>query len=743
MKPIVDLFSEEPPESNAAALDVAQRIDDLRQEIAQHNIAYYQMDAPKITDAEYDALFRALEQLERAHPEYVSLDSPTQRVGSAPLAHFEKVQLRVPMLSLANAFSEDEVRAFDVRVREGLGVASSVAYAVEVKFDGLAINLRYERGVLVQAATRGDGAVGENVTANVRTIRSIPLRLYPDVKDDGLGDVFGDVSGDSTSSRADGLGIPDVLEVRGEVVMLRADFDALNQEQIARGEKPFANPRNAAAGALRQLDSKITAGRKLSFYAYGVGEVQEGAHSFEQISATGMAAQFKTWGFPVFTSMPAVIGAEGLLGFYEQTGAIRDQLPFDIDGVVYKVDDCVSQQRLGFVSRAPRWAIAHKFPAQEMPTTVLDITVQVGRTGAITPVARLEAVEVGGVVVTNATLHNEDEIRRKDVRVGDTVLVRRAGDVIPEVLMCLVDKRPEGTHPFVMPTHCPECASPIQREEGEAVARCTGGMNCPAQIKQGLIHFVSRKAMNIEGLGDKLIEQLVDRQLIKTPVDVFALAQPNAFEALRQLERMADKSARNVQQAIEVAKKTTLARLIYALGIRHVGESTAKALAKRFGSIEKLMQASYDELLAIEDIGPVGAQSLLDYWADVRSTDFIQGLRAHGVEWSSTQPSDVRALGDVASVSSGGDAGVSSVVATAFYGKTVVLTGTLQGLSREDAKARLEAAGAKVTGSVSAKTDYVIAGEAAGSKLDKALALNVPVLSEAQMLAWLDASLAG
>ena len=671
-----------------------QRIEALRAQLRAHNIAYYVNDAPTVSDAQYDALFRELEALEQAHPEFASVDSPTQRVGGAPLSQFAKVRHRVPMLSLANAFSEAEVRAFDQRMQDELRVAAvlradeAVRYACEVKFDGLAINLRYEKGVLVQAATRGDGETGEDVTANIRTIRSIPLRLQ-------------------------GAHVPEILEVRGEVLMKRSDFERLNLAQADKGEKLFANPRNAAAGSLRQLDSRITAQRKLSFFAYGIGEIEDERGDFVTDDFAHIVAQLRALGFPVFTVQPVVTGAEGLLAFYAQTGEQRNELPFDIDGVVYKVNDTAQQEALGFVSRSPRWAIAHKFPAQEMTTVVQDITVQVGRTGAITPVARLAPVEVGGVVVTNATLHNADEVARKDMRIGDTVVVRRAGDVIPEVVMSIIEKRPADARVFVMPTQCPECASPIVREEGEAVARCSGGLICPAQLKQSLMHFASRKAVNIDGLGDKLIEQLVDVGLVKTPDDLYRLS----VVQLAQLERMAQKSAQNVFDAIQSSKKTTLARFVYALGIRHVGEATAKSLAQHFRTLDAIRAASVDELLAVSDIGPVVAQAIVDFWADARHQNVTERLIQWGVHWDSLPE--------------------THAADSAFAGKTVVLTGTLPTLAREDAKAMLEAAGAKVAGSVSSKTDYVVAGEAAGSKLDKAHALGVRVLDEAQMLALL------
>mgnify|MGYP003599994606 CR=1 FL=1 len=675
-----DLFSEPSPEEI--------RVAELREALALHNTAYYVNDAPTISDAEYDALFRELQQLEAQYPDLRSIDSPTQRVGGAVLDAFDKVTHRVPMLSLSNAFDPSDIVAFDKRIRDDLGVSDELTYAVEVKFDGLAMSLRYEHGILVQAATRGDGQVGENVTANVRTIRAIPLKLS-------------------------GKNIPEVLEVRGEVLMRREDFAKLNQMQMERGDKLFANPRNAAAGSLRQLDSSITAQRTLSFFAYGVGEV---IGDFVQKDFSQTSAQLREWGLPIYTRDNTVVGVEGLLEFYDRILSTRDGLPFDIDGVVYKVNDVALQDELGFVSRSPRWAIAHKFPAQEMTTTVLDINVQVGRTGAITPVARLTPVFVGGVMVSNATLHNEDEVRRKDVRIGDTVVVRRAGDVIPEVVMSIIEKRPDDAREFVMPTRCPECDSVIHREEGEAAARCTGGLICPAQVKQSLMHFAQRRAINMDGLGDKLIEQLVDVGMVKTPDDLYRLT----VEQLAGLERMGEKSARNVVDAITASKQTTLAKFIYALGIRHVGEATAKSLAMYFGSLDKVMHASVEELCEVADVGPVVAESAHDFFADPRHQVVINALIECGVSWD--------------------DVVIHRAVEGAFVGKTVVLTGTLPTLGRDDAKAILEAAGAKVSGSVSAKTDYVVAGDAAGSKLEKAEKLGVKILDEAAMLQLLNAN---
>lgn len=696
MQTTFDLFSEPEPTPNEVE---HARMLALSEDIARHNLAYYVQDAPVISDAQYDALFNELLSLEKQHPQWQTIDSPTQRVGAAPLDSFKKVQHVVPMLSLANAFSSEDIVAFDARMHNELCVAqllkddARVEYAVEVKFDGLAINLRYENGVLVQAATRGDGQTGEEVTENVRTIRSIPLRLNTDAP-------------------------PAVLEVRGEVLMQRKDFDNLNAAQLQKGEKLFANPRNAAAGGLRQLDSSITAQRKLSFFAYGVGLVDDqNAVQFQQDSFHSVVMQLAAFGLPVYTKDNVVQGATGLLDFYTQVQNSRDGLPFDIDGVVYKVNDTIQQEALGFVSRSPRWAIAHKFPAQEMTTTVLDIDVQVGRTGAITPVARLAPVEVGGVVVSNATLHNIDELMRKDVRIGDTVVVRRAGDVIPEVVMCIVEQRPADARMFVMPTACPECDSPIVREVGEAISRCTGGLICPAQVKQSLMHFAQRRAVNVDGLGDKLIEQLVDVGWVKTPDDLYQLS----VEQLAGLERMAQKSAQNVYDALQVSKNTTLARFIYALGIRHVGEATAKSLAQHFGDLPHVQQASFESLCEVADVGPVVAQAIVDFFADARHQAVIEALIKCGVRWDNVTPQ--------------ADTNHTTGV---FFGKTVVLTGTLPTLGRDEAKALLEAAGAKVSGSVSSKTHFVVAGAEAGSKLEKAQLLGVTILDENAMRAHLN-----
>ena len=656
-----------------------RRVATLRAEIEGHDYHYYVEDAPSVSDAQYDALFRELQALESLHPELVTPDSPTQRVGGKVAGAFEAVLHRAPMLSLNNAFSDDEVEGFDRRVREALGV-DSVEYAVEPKFDGLAISLVYEQGALTVGATRGDGESGENVTANLRTIGAIPLRLPGDA--------------------------PSLLEVRGEVLMLKRDFEALNASQTARGEKTFANPRNAAAGSLRQLDPRVTAGRRLHFFAYGVGRVEWDEGATVPATHADLMQRLAALRLPMSAERSCVRGLAGLLAYYRSIGARRAELPYDIDGVVYKVNDLAAQQRLGFVSRAPRFALAHKYPAEEMVTEVVGIDVQVGRTGALTPVARLKPVFVGGVTVTNATLHNEDEVRRKDVRVGDTVIVRRAGDVIPEVVRIVPGARPPGTQPFVLPATCPECGSAVIRLEGEAIARCTGGLVCPAQRKQALLHFASRRAMDIEGLGDKLVEGLVDGDLVRTPADVYRLP----VEALAALPRMAEKSAANLAAAIDRSRSTTLARFIFALGVRHVGEATAKDLARHFGSLDKLLGASEVDLLGVPEVGPVVAQSIARFFAEPHNRDVIATLRTAGVHW---------AEGPLARAASG-----------CLAGKTLVLTGTLPTLTRDEAKALIEGAGGKVAGSVSARTDYVVAGEEAGTKLVKARELNVRVIDE-------------
>ena len=663
----------------------AERAAWLRREIERHNRLYYVDDAPEIDDAAFDTLFRELAALEAAHPALASPDSPTQRVGGAPAERFAPVSHRVPMLSLANAFTDEEVAAFDRRCREALE-RETVAYACELKFDGLAVSLAYEDGCFVRGATRGDGATGEDVTANLRTIRSLPLRLEG--------------------------GAPGYLEVRGEVVMLRRDFEALNRRQADAGEKTFVNPRNAAAGGLRQLDPKHTAKRRLSFFAYGIG-----AHEGFAVPATqeALMARLVALGLPVSRERRTVEGEAGLLAFHRDVAARREALPFDIDGVVYKVDRVADQEALGFVARAPRWAVAHKFPAQEATTELLAIDIQVGRTGAMTPVARLSPVFVGGTTVSSATLHNEDEVRRKDVWPGDTVVVRRAGDVIPEVArVAKPGPRGKGDR-FEMPAQCPECGSAVARLEGESAARCTGGLFCPAQRKASLLHFASRRAMDIEGLGDRLVEQLVDAGLVKTPADLYRLDAAQ----LADLERMAEKSAANVIAAVAKSKDVIFGCFVYALGIRHVGEVTAKDLARHFGGLDALMAADAAALQEARDVGPVVAESVAGFFAEPHNREVIGELRAVGVHWIEGEPERAAPAG-------------------AFAGKIVVVTGTLATMTREEAKARIEAAGGKVTGSVSKKTDFLVAGEEAGSKLERARALGIGVLDEAQFRAMLE-----
>lgn len=676
-----------PPTASAAMsspTEAAARAETLRREIERHNHAYYVLAAPLIPDAEFDKLFQELVTLEAAHAELRRSDSPTQRVGGAPRGDLPKVRHAVPMLSIHTETdaSAGGAAAFDARVRRELGLADDappIAYCAELKFDGLAVNLRYEHGVLVMAATRGDGEVGEDVTPNVRTIRSVPLRLTG--------------------------AAPAVLEVRGEVLMKRADFDALNARQRAAGEKVFVNPRNAAAGFLRQLDSRITVQRPLSFYAYGLGEVSA------PLAAThsGVLDALEKLGVPVAAERTVARGPGELAAFHARVAGLRDALPFDIDGVVYKVDALALQRELGFVSREPRWAVAHKYPAQEALTQVLGIDVQVGRTGKLTPVARLAPVFVGGVTVSNATLHNEDFIAQLGLMIGDTVTVRRAGDVIPEIVGVLPERRPADARAFVMPARCPVCGSAAQRDEAEKDTRCTGGLFCAAQRKQALLHFASRRAMDVEGLGDKLVDQLVEAGLVHTPADLFALS----VAQLTGLERMGEKSAQNLIAALERARHTSLARFVYALGIRHVGETTARDLARHFGALDALMAADPAALLAVRDVGPVVAASVAGFFAEPHNRDVIAALRAAGVVWPE------------------GPTLAPAAAAGPLAGKTLVLTGTLPTLSRDQAAALIEAAGGKVTGSVSKKTDYVVAGEAAGSKLERAQTLGVTVLDEA------------
>ncbi|MDP1636747.1 MAG: NAD-dependent DNA ligase LigA [Candidatus Nitrotoga sp.] len=663
---------------------VPQRIAHLRGEIERHNYHYHTLDAPLITDAEFDAMFRELQTLETQYPSLATPDSPSQRIGAAPLLSFAKVVHRSPMLSLSNAFNEEEVRAFDTRTREALGVAE-VDYSVEPKFDGLAVTLTYRDGIFVQGATRGDGEVGEDVTQNLRTIRNLPLRL--------------------DSGRL-AKPIP-FIEIRGEVLMFKVDFIALNREQADKGDKLFANPRNAAAGSLRQLNSRITSSRHLSFLAYGAGAVQgfilPDTHA-EQLECLQKIS------VPVPQERRVVHGVDGLLAYYREIGELRHKLPYEIDGVVYKVNNISQQSKLGYVSRAPRFALAHKFPAEEALTTVLDIEVQVGRTGALTPVARLAPVFVGGVTVTNATLHNEEELRRKDIRIGDTVSVRRAGDVIPEVARVLLERRSVDAREFNMPRTCPVCGAHVSKQPDEAIWRCSGGLFCPAQRKQALLHFASRRALDIEGLGDKLVDQLVEQQLVHTPADLYKLN----LRALAQLERMGERSAQNLLDAIEHSKQTTLARFIYALGIRNVGEATAKELARHFATLDNFMAADETRLQLVPDIGPIVAQSISTFFAEPHNIEVITQLHAAGVQWPEQAEKAVQLL--------------------PLNAKVFVLTGTLASMSRDEAKSRLETLGARVTGSVSQKTDYVVAGAEAGTKLGKAQQLNIAVLDEQQFL---------
>ena len=675
---------------------------------------YYVLDAPQVPDAEYDRLFQELQALEASHPQWITPDSPTQRVGGKPLDQFASVRHAVPMLSIRSETDTEAsgAQAFDARVRKELGLGEAdpaVEYVAELKFDGLAMNLRYEQGVLVQAATRGDGETGEDVTQNIRTIKQIPLRICAPT----LGASRSALSGGETC-----LSVPAVLEVRGEVYMRRDDFEALNERQRERiaagekGEKTFVNPRNAAAGAVRQLDPGIAAQRPLSFFAYGLGEVtpvEQGGPAFG--THYDMLQTLKLWGFPVAALVEQACGASELIAYHHRIGQTRDQLPYDIDGVVYKVNSLALQQQLGFVTREPRWAVAHKYPAQEQLTTVLGIDIQVGRTGKLTPVAKLAPVFVGGVTVTNATLHNEDEARRKDVRVGDTVVVRRAGDVIPEVVsVVLPTESVERGAIFTMPHACPVCGSVAVREEGEADYRCTGGLFCSAQRKQAILHFAHRRAVEVEGLGDKLVEQMVDAGIVKTLPDLYRLG----FTALAALDRMAEKSAQNIVAALEKSKQTTLPRFLFGMGIRHVGESTAKALARHFGKLDSIMDASEEQLLAVADVGPIVAQSIRTFFEQAHNREVVEQLRACGLTWEEGEP--------------------AMQTPKPLAGKTFVLTGTFPTLSRDEAKDLLEAAGAKVAGSVSKKTDYVVAGAEAGSKLEKAQTLGVAVIDEAAMV---------
>ena len=664
---------------------IFEQISQLRAQLEEHNHNYYVLDAPSIPDAEYDRLMRELSALEQANPEFQSPDSPTQKVGGAALDKFEQVTHQVPMLSLDNAFSEEEFAAFNRRIKERLMDNNELTFCCEPKLDGLAVSIIYRDGVLVQAATRGDGMVGENITQNVKTIRNVPLKLR--------GDDF-----------------PAELEVRGEVFMDSAGFVKLNSEAEKRGDKVFVNPRNAAAGSLRQLDSKVTAKRPLMFYAYSTGLVADGQlpeDHYQQL------AKLTDWGLPLCPETKLVEGQQAALDYYQDILTRRSSLAYEIDGVVIKVNDKKHQERLGFVARAPRWAIAFKFPAQEEITQLLDVEFQVGRTGAITPVARLEPVFVGGVTVSNATLHNGDEIARLGVKIGDTVIIRRAGDVIPQITQVVLERRPDDAKDIEFPATCPICDSHVERIEGEAVARCTGGLVCQAQRKQAIKHFASRKALDVDGLGDKIVDQLVDRELIKTPADLFILKQGH-FESL---ERMGPKSAKNLVNALQDAKQTTLAKFLYSLGIREVGEATAQNLANHFLTLEKITQASVDALTEVSDVGEIVAKHVRGFFSEEHNMAVVNALVEQGIHWPElTAP---------------------SADAQPLAGLTYVLTGTLSELNRNDAKARLQALGAKVSGSVSAKTDALIAGEKAGSKLTKAQDLGIDVLTEADLIALL------
>ncbi|HMK84442.1 MAG TPA: NAD-dependent DNA ligase LigA [Steroidobacteraceae bacterium] len=670
-----------PGEADLSRRAAASRAAELRELLERYNYRYHVLDDPEVPDAEYDRLMIELRGIESKYPDLATPDSPTQRVGAAPVAAFGTVRHRIPMLSLDNAFSEEDVRDFDRRVHERLARAASIRYAVEPKLDGLAVSARYERGSYVQGATRGDGETGEDITQNLRTIGALPLRLR-------------------------GANVPRVLEVRGEVFMPIAGFERFNKEALARGEKALINPRNAAAGSLRQLDPRVTAARPLDLFIYGVGFVEGGelpAHHSEVLGA------LRGFGFKICPQSRTVQSIEGCLGYYREIGAMRAKLPYQIDGVVYKVDDIELQRKLGFVSRAPRWAIAHKFPAEEALTTVRDIEFQVGRTGALTPVARLEPVFVGGVTVSNATLHNMDEMTRKDVRVGDTVVIRRAGDVIPEVVRVLEERRRAGAKLKPLPRRCPVCGSPVVRESDQAVARCSGGRTCSAQRKEEIKHFASRRALDIQGLGDKLIEQLVDRDWVRTPADLFELDAAR----LETLERMGEKSAGKLRSAIAAAKRTTLPRFLYALGIRDVGEATALVLAQHFGDVKAVAGASLEEIQRVPDVGPVVARNIRAYFDDAENAELLARLLASGITWPKQERA--RTAGELAD-------------------KTFVLTGTLAELTREAARDAIVERGGKVSGSVSKKTDYVVAGAEPGSKLDKARELGITVLDEAEFM---------
>jgi DNA ligase (NAD+) len=667
---------------------VRAEYEQLKDELNQHNHRYYVLDEPTIPDSEYDRSMRRLQDIEQQHPELLSDDSPSQRVGGAALPSFSQVSHAVPMLSLDNAFSEEELEAFDRRISDRLNYKDDqqIDLVCEPKLDGVAVSLLYSQGLLVRGATRGDGKVGEDITANVRTINSIPLRLNGD-------------------------GIPELLEVRGEIYLPRGGFDKINAAAIAKGDKPFVNPRNAAAGSLRQLDSKITASRPLEMCAYSVGQFQGGETPDSHLN---MLKALGSWGFKINTYVEAVQGIATCEAYYERMQKRRDQLPYDIDGIVYKVNDLGLQQRLGFVAKAPRWAIARKFPAQEEMTQLVDVEFQVGRTGALTPVARLAPVFVGGVTVSNATLHNGDEIARLGLCIGDTVIIRRAGDVIPKVAAVVLDRRPENAQPIVFPENCPVCQSSVRRVEGEAVARCSGGLFCGAQSKEAIKHFASRKAMDIDGLGDKLVELLVDRGLIYSPADLYELSATK----IADLERMGEKSAQNLIDSIAVSRQTTLAKFLFALGIREVGEATGQTLARNFGSLEAIIEAEQDALLEVDDIGPVVAYYIRDFFRNPDNLSIINALRESGVSWD--------------------DIDITAQDSQPLKGQTWVLTGGMEIMSRAEAKDRLQELGAKVAGSVSAKTSQVVAGPGAGSKLTKAQSLDIPVFDEEQFLAFLE-----
>lgn len=663
---------------SAAPTAIAQQLENLREQLREHNYRYYVLDTPSVPDAEYDRLFRQLQQLEQEHPDLVTPDSPTQRVGDRPLDAFSQVTHRVPMLSLDNVFNDQELVAFDRRVRDRLKTEDEIEYVCEPKLDGLAVSVLYENGVLVQAATRGDGQTGEDITQNIRTIQSLPLKLH-------------------------GAGYPSTLEVRGEVFMPRAGFEEMNRRAAENGEKVFVNPRNAAAGSLRQLDARITAQRPLDMYCYGVGFTAGGELAQTHYDNLQL---LKSWGLRINAETTLAHGAAELQQYHDAMLAKRNQLAYEIDGIVYKVNSLALQKELGFVSRAPRWATAHKFPAQEEMTELLGVDFQVGRTGALTPVARLAPVFVGGVTVSNATLHNMDEVARMDVRVGDTVIVHRAGDVIPKVVKVVLDKRPEHTQPILMPAHCPVCGSDIVKPEGEAVARCSGGLYCPAQVKEAIKHFASRKAMDVEGLGDKLVEQLVDQGLIAHVSDLYRLQ----VEPVAAMERMGQKSAQNLIDALEASKATTLPRFLFALGIRDVGEATALTLAQHFGTLENIRNASEEQLQEAPDVGPVVASRIAEFFRQPHNLEIIRALREAGVHWPEQEP--------------------AAREAGALDGKTYVLTGTLTKLTRDEAKDYLQQLGAKVAGSVSKNTDVVVAGEKAGSKLKKAEELGIAIIDE-------------